>query len=367
SEGSMRTRKHEFERAIYKAVSDTTEPDVTLLRSDSRPYPPAFGRYLQLPASLDPRIDALANAIVVNAHARNRYDEAKAIETHLQREYGYSLQMRAGGPDPLADFLFNVKTGHCEYFSTAMAVMLRTRGIAARIVNGFLPGEYNDAAAAFTVRQSDAHSWVEVYFPESQSWVTFDPTPASGRTEPVSTGFAAQLGKYAEALELIWFQYVVGYDKQEQRSLATSVSAQVNRYRGSLEQFVAAMRKTTSLHSRTLALICFSVVAALLVLFALIRVRRFGWRWALSFHKRQTRTETSAVVFYQRLTRQLERRGIQRNPDVTPLEFASRLDLQPALAITRAYNRVRFGGQELSPAEQREIERTLKELEGEIK
>ena len=83
--------------------------------------------------------------------------------------------------------------------------MLRTHGIPARVVNGFLPGEYNEAADAYTVRQSDAHSWVEVYFPESRSWVTFDPTPAAGRTEPVSTGIAAQLGKYAAALELFGF------------------------------------------------------------------------------------------------------------------------------------------------------------------
>ena len=84
-----------------------------------------------------------------------------------------------------------------------MAVMLRTRGIAARVVNGFLPGEYNDAAGAYTVRQSDAHSWVEVYFPETRSWVTFDPTPSAGRIEPVRTGLTAQLQKYAEALELL--------------------------------------------------------------------------------------------------------------------------------------------------------------------
>ncbi|HEV7798567.1 MAG TPA: DUF3488 and transglutaminase-like domain-containing protein, partial [Pyrinomonadaceae bacterium] len=169
AEGSMQTRKHEFDRAIYKVLSDTAEPDVSLLRSDARIYPASFERYLQLPDSLDARIDALANAVVVNAHARNRYDEAKAIESHLQQDYGYSLQMKAGGPDPLADFLFNVKTGHCEYFSTAMTVMLRTRGIAARVVNGFLAGEYNEAAGAYTVKQSDAHSWVEVYFPESQA------------------------------------------------------------------------------------------------------------------------------------------------------------------------------------------------------
>ncbi|MEP6571011.1 MAG: DUF3488 and transglutaminase-like domain-containing protein [Acidobacteriota bacterium] len=363
-EGSMQTRRHDFERAIYKVLSDVTEPGAGVLRSDTRAYPATFGRYLQLPASLDPRIDALANAIVVNAHARNRYDEAKAIETHLQQEFGYSLQMRAGGLDPLADFLFNVRTGHCEYFSTAMAVMLRTRGIAARVVNGFLPGEYNDAADAYTVRQSDAHSWVEVYFPETQTWVTFDPTPAAGKAEPVSAGVAAQLGKYAEALELFWFQYIVGYDKQEQRSLATSVSARVNQYRGSLERSVAALRETASAHGRGLWMIVFAGVGALLIGFAATRVRRLGWRWALKPGKRQTSTETSAVVFYQRLMRLLERRGVQRNPDLTPLEFATGLDLQPALAITRAYNRVRFGGQKLSPAELREIDRALSQLEG---
>src|SRR5262245_40515430 len=223
AEGSVQSRRHEFERLIYKALSDTNDPDVETLRSDLRPYSAAYQRYLQLPDNIDPRVVALTGSVLVNARARNRYDAAKAIESHLQKEYGYSLQMRAGGPDPLADFLFNVKTGHCEYFSTAMAVMLRSYGVATRVVNGFLPGEYNEAAGAFTVRQSDAHSWVEVYFPESRAWVTFDPTPAAGRTEPVRTGLTAQLGKYAEALELMWFQYVVGYDRQEQRTLATSL------------------------------------------------------------------------------------------------------------------------------------------------
>jgi hypothetical protein len=300
---------------------------------------------------------------VVNALARNRYDEAKAIEGHLQQDYGYSLQMRAGGPDPLSDFLFNVKTGHCEYFSTAMAVMLRTRGIAARVVNGFLPGEYNDAADAYTVRQSDAHSWVEVYFPESQSWVTFDPTPAAGRTEPISAGLAAQLGKYAEALELIWFQYVVGYDKQEQRSLATSLQNNLFEYRRSLAQLVSFIRRTNASHGPTLILIGLSVVVMLLMVFAVSRVRRFGWRRALSFHQAQAKTETAAVEFYQRLMVLLANRGLTRDASMTPLEFVNGLDLQPALTITRAYNRVRFGGEQLSAAELREIEKTLSELE----
>jgi transglutaminase-like putative cysteine protease len=363
AEGSVQARRHEYARVIYKALSDTTQTDAAMLRNDRDPYPDAFERYKQVPDALDPRIEALANAIVVNAHARNRYDEAKAIESQLQADYGYSMQMRAGGPDPLADFLFNVKSGHCEYFSTAMAVMLRTRGIAARVVNGFLPGEYNEAAGAYTVRQSDAHSWVEVYFPESQVWVTFDPTPADGRTEPVSTGFAAQLGKYAEALELIWLQYVVGYDKQEQRSLATSLHNQLFVYRRALTQIASAAREAITLRIGSIALVGLAGMAAFLLLFVIRRVRWFGWRRGLSLSKRQVNRDASTVGFYERLLDLLARRGVKRDPDLTPLEFASGLDFQPALSITRAYNRVRFGGQELSPAELREIEKALAEFE----
>jgi hypothetical protein len=365
AEGGMHTRKREFERAIYKVFSDTNEPDISMLRADVRPYSAGFSRYGILPDTVDPRIGALANAVVVNAHARNRYDEAKAIEAHLQTEYGYSLQMRAAGPDPLSDFLFNVKSGHCEYFSTAMVVMLRTRGIAARVVNGFLPGEYNDAADAYTVRQSDAHSWVEVYFPDSQSWVTFDPTPAAGRTEPISAGIAARLGKYAEAMQLIWFQYVVGYDKQEQRSLANSLQNTLFEYRRSLAQAVAFVRRTSALHGPMLLRIALVMVAIVLIVFAAARMRRFGWRQALSFHHADNKTESAAVEFYQRLLVLLANRGLTRDASMTPLEFAGGLGLQPALTITRAYNRVRFGGERLSENEIREIEQDLTRLEAE--
>src|SRR6185503_6909831 len=308
-EGSIQTRRHDFERLIYRVLSDVSEPDESSLRSDARFYPATFGRYLQLPASLDPRIDALANAIVVNAHARNRYDEAKAIEQYLQQEYGYSLEMRASGSDPLADFLFNVKMGHCEYFSTAMAVMLRTRGIATRVVNGFLPGEYNEAAGAYTVRQSDAHSWVEVYFPETNSWVTFDPTPSAGRSEPVRSGIAGQLEKYAEALELMWFQYVVGYDKQEQRSLATSLRNQMFDYQRLLVQVLAASRKFFSLHGLTILVIGLGGLAAFLLFQTARRMRRLGWRKGLQVWPRNPERETSRVEFYERLLALLEKRG----------------------------------------------------------
>ena len=366
AEGSIQVRKLGFDRIMYKALSDMTEPDAATLQRDRQRYPASIERYLQLPDSLDPRIEARANAMVVNARARNRYDVAKAIETQLQQDYGYSLEMKATGPDPLADFLFNVQAGHCEYFSTAMAIMLRTHGIPARVVNGFLPGEYNAAADAYTVRQSDAHSWVEVYFPESRSWVTFDPTPAAGRTEPVSTGIVAQLGKYAAALELIWFQYVVGYDKQEQRSLANYLNNQLFELRRALSAMLTVVRSALASQPYLLIAIIVAVIMLPLLLFAVTRVRRFGWRRALLVEGEPARQKRSVIVFYERMMHLLEQRGFQRDAYLTPLEFAGSTKLNAAIEVTRAYNRVRFGGQELSTREINEIERSLKELEQDV-
>jgi len=362
AEGSIQSRPRDLVRIMYTVISDTTEPDPETLRRDMRPYSPSYQRYWENPPSLDRRVADYARATILNASARNRYDAAKAIESELRDNYSYTLQMRASGPDPLSDFLFNVRAGHCEYFSTAMAVMLRTQRIAARVVNGFLPGEFNEAAGAYTVRQSDAHSWVEVYFPETNSWVTFDPTPAAGRAEPQSSGLTARLGKYAEALELIWFQYVVGYDKQEQRSLATSLHNRVFDYRRIASEVFASIKEMVpAVFSKGIFLTLGLVTVLITVSF--VRVLTLGWRRGLTISRGTREPETAAVDFYQRLMDLLAQRGLSRLSDQTPLEFASNLGSREALTITRLYNRVRFGSQELSAAELREIDQALIDLE----
>ncbi|HEX7771828.1 MAG TPA: DUF3488 and transglutaminase-like domain-containing protein, partial [Pyrinomonadaceae bacterium] len=307
-EGSVQSRRHDFERLMYKALSDTTEPRMDQLRSDLRPLPVPYYRYLQLPERLDPRIGPLATTIILHANANNRYDAAKAIESYLQREYAYSLDMKASGPDPVADFLFNVKAGHCEYFASAMVMLLRTHGIASRLVNGFTAGEYNDAADAYTVRQFNAHSWVEVYFPATQSWVTFDPTPPAGRTEPVRTGFAAQLQKYGEALELMWFQYVVGYDKQEQRSLATSLHNRIFDYGRMASNMLNTMSRY--LNANVLAVVA-GITAFALALLLIFYGRRI-WTWTRRGLDGSTADARnySNVQFYERLVSLMEQRGV---------------------------------------------------------
>ncbi|HZI86105.1 MAG TPA: transglutaminase domain-containing protein, partial [Pyrinomonadaceae bacterium] len=262
-----------------------------------------------------------------------------------------------------ADFLFNVQTGHCEYFSTAMAVMLRTRGVPARVVNGFLPGEYNEAADAYTVRQSDAHSWVEVYFPDTNSWVTFDPTPPAGRGVPTRSGVTAWLSKYAEALELYWFQYVVGYDKQEQRSLATSLHNRVFDYRRLASELFANIKTTIAGIAGKVFFLGLAVLAILLTVI-LVRVLRLGWRRGLAISRLTREPEHTGVEFYQRLMDLLAQRGLSRLKDQTPLEFASDLGSREALTITKLYNRVRFGSEKLSVAEKSEIDQALRDLEG---
>jgi len=364
AEGSVQFRPHEAERLIYRALSDATEPQPERLRRDRRQIPGTHERYLQLPESFNPAISELARNILIDARVQNRYDAALAIESYLRNSFGYSLERKAAGDDPLMDFLFNVRSGHCEYFSTAMAIMLRTRGVPARVVNGFLPGEYNAAADAYTVRQSDAHSWVEVYFPETNSWVTFDPTPPAGREVATRQGLTAWLSKYAEALELFWFQYVVGYDKQEQRSLAASLQTRLSQYQRVIVDAFDTVKKASWSNWRTPVLVILLLMLAGMTATLIVRLKRFGWRRLAGF-RREKESELSSVEFYRRLMNVLSARGISRSPDQTPLEFASQTGLELPLLITHAYHRVRYGSQSLTLQEAQQIDQWLGQMERE--
>ncbi|HMF56257.1 MAG TPA: DUF3488 and transglutaminase-like domain-containing protein [Pyrinomonadaceae bacterium] len=381
SEGSLSTRSHDQERLNYKAYSDTSEPPAEVLRRDGENYTRAEVRYMLLPSGLDERVGELAHSVIGQAGATNRYDAAKAIESYLRDEnnFQYSLDLRAGGADPLADFLFKVRAGHCEYFSTAMAVMLRTQGIATRVVNGFQAGDYNETAGVYTVTERYAHSWVEVYFPGTRAWVTFDPTPAAGHPSASHTGLAARLGQYAEALDMFWMQYVVGYDRLEQRSLATRLRDGISTYSVAFSRKLAALQSTLREVGRVItgddsaagstigvafliALILAAFALAFATLWLVRRVRLKGWRLAFSFRSAR-QTSVTVVEFYERMIHALAAHGVERAPSETPLEFAAASDIPEVMNITRVYNRVRYGGRDLSVRESSAIEEWLLVLE----
>jgi transglutaminase-like putative cysteine protease len=380
AEGGLVTRDHPRERITYRAFSDTSDPPLEALRRDNGPYrQDDAARYLQLPPDLDPRIPELARGLIRGTGVDNRYDAARVIEEYFRQNFKYSLEVRGEGADPLADFMFRVRAGHCEYYSTAMAVMLRSQRIAARVVNGFQMGEYNDAADVFTVRQSDAHSWVEVYFPQTNAWVAFDPTPVAGRPFGADgRGPQGLLGKYAEALEMFWIQYVVDYDRQEQQQLATRFRDRVgDLQRGGfrlIEGVIASLsgwwRGTPAVGGAVArpsltgaAPYALFVLSAGLALFAVARSRGFRFLAAIKNLRGARSRRQSPVAFYERMTRALAARGLRRAPDQTPLEFASTLDAPEALLVTRAYNRVRFGARQLTHTEAARVEEWLQKIE----
>ena len=386
----LASRPHTLDRITYTVHSDTHEPPPERLRAEAATRPLGstvnlrrpMETYLQLPASLDTRVGSLAALVASQARARNAYDAARAVEAHLNRnayggDYRYSLEMRAGGPDPVSDFLFNVRAGHCEYFATAMALMLRTLGVPTRIVNGFQPGEYNAAADAYVVRQADAHSWVEVYFVEEDVWVAFDPTPPDGRPAGTSgTGLAGQFRRYADALELFWIQHVVAYDRQGQRQLARTLSSQISSYRLAASESADGLGAlfaawtggkgggVASILGAVMSPAVFAPASLLLAGAGLLWLRRRGRLGLGRGAKRGGEAHAAAVIeFYERMSASLAARGLSRRPDETPLEFAEAVGTPEVLTITEAYNRVRFGARDLTGAEAEEVERQLLTLE----
>ena len=135
------------------------------------------------PDPLFTKIAALANSITKDA--TNPYDKAVAIETYLRANYAYSLEpgAPAGGQDPLESFLFTNKVGYCEFFASAMGHMLRAEGIPTRLVNGYGQGTFDTKNKQWVVKETDAHTWVEAYFP-TYGWIPFEPTP-DGQYFPV--------------------------------------------------------------------------------------------------------------------------------------------------------------------------------------
>ena len=161
-------------RTSYVVSSDLSVPSEQELRLDTPASSPEEIKQVCLQGvhKLDPRISQLAHEITRNSPTP--YDKARAIETYLKTAFRYKLDLRPTEGDPLAEFLFKTREGHCEYFATAMVLMLRTLEIPARIVNGFQMGEYNELNDMYIVRESDAHSWVEACFPRTRSWYIED-------------------------------------------------------------------------------------------------------------------------------------------------------------------------------------------------
>lgn len=301
-------------------------------------------RYLDLPP-VNVRIYSLARKWSGDGPP---VDRALRIQSHLQKDFKYTLdEPEKPSRDPLSDFLFVRKGGYCEYFASAMAVMLRSQGIPARIATGFQTGYFNDVSGLYVVRASDAHAWVEAWF-EDSGWATFDPTPPGGATSRASE-LLSRLNMYLDAADHAWHEWVVSYDLGHQVAIAAKFDAalrgwnrtEANSGRSWTARTIAAARAwgLWVLAGLVLALCAFFFGPPLLA----------AWRRRTRLRRivRSGGSPADASILYERMLDILERRGFEKPGWFTPAEFARHLPAEENRRVTEfteVYNSIRFGG-----------------------
>jgi protein-glutamine gamma-glutamyltransferase len=323
--------------------------------------PASRARYLALPADLPPRVAELAKSWIGSETDPER--RAKRVEAALRKGFRYDLESPSGAAkNPLDDFLFVSKRGHCEFYSTAMAVMLRTQGVPTRNVNGFIGGTFNRFGRYYAVRQGDAHSWVEVYV-DGKGFVRFDPTPpADAAPQSEITGVLAFVRDMVEAAAQRWDRNVVGYDMRQQVSLLRAVR---DRY-GELKT-----------KSRVASAMLASPRRVLLSIVGLSLIVGAGVYWYRRRGKPKAKpappTEVEArqretAELYRALDAALAMRGTPRPSGTPPLTHARALAAlghpvaEVAIQLTERYLRARFGSEPLSLDERREFLRQVRDL-----
>jgi transglutaminase-like putative cysteine protease len=329
--------------------------------------PADLSRYLEIPGDLPLRIATLAHAWTDKEQGQRA--KARSIEEHLRKGYRYDTNSPSGGtPQPVDDFLFASKRGHCEFFSTAMAVMLREVGIPSRNVTGFVGGTYNRFGKYYAVREGDAHSWVEAYIMDvpHPRWTTFDPTPPAG-AQPLedTTGALAYIRDLIEALSQRWNSAVVGYDLHTQVQIFEDVERGYN-----------ALRKKTGTDKGKLApwtrpspLVAAFVILSFAVAYLWRELRRRQKaKHAEEIAPKAEENALAATTLYKLLESALAARGIGRPPALPPLRHALTLTqddhpLAPeVLALTHLYLDSRFGHRKLTEHDVRAYERRVKDV-----
>ncbi len=361
--GALTGMSHPESYTLYSRINVYA---IQFLRSAGSRIPENIRRYyLQLPA-ISPRVSDLAQTIA--GKQATAYDRVVAVKKYLEANYAYTTtDLPRSSDDPISAFLFEKKAGHCEYFATSMVLLVRSLGIPARLVNGFLEGEYNEIGNFYAIRQSDAHSWVEVYF--DGAWVRFDPSPrqVAARAGSGSSFFAYfNVKKIFDSISFFWDRYILIFSGQDQLD---AISTAQEKYHELKETVRSKSNKTSRyfdgpffdfIQKRRIA-VTLLTAAALALLLAL----RHYLHW-----KKQRSISRTPILFYQEMLNTLGRFGFIRSPEKTPAEFvrsiAGQLPQeyeQDLMQITQLFYRSRFGNHDLSSSEQRTVRASLQHLQ----
>ncbi|MGV7221107.1 MAG: transglutaminase TgpA family protein [Nitrospinales bacterium] len=358
---ALRTTDKKYRPKRFTMISDIGNP------STSYTYPvprekSGFGRdqeakifperFLQLP-ELAPRIVKLSNDVAGTTGSEQRI--AKNILRFLRNNYGYSLEMVSDtGMTGLEEFLFVNKKGHCEYFASAMAILLRLNDIPARIVNGFSGGEWNEMGNYMIVRQKHAHSWVEAYLP-GEGWMVFDPTPPDpGAVINPSN----RLSHTMDLMRLYWQRYVVKYTFKDQAQIFEFFNRGGRDTLLKIKSLNKLNKEKISAYLRDNIWLVISL-AAILLIFLIKKYKWFSTR--MSFSK-----SPYEVTLYQEMLNKCVAHGIIKKSDWTHIEFLSHITtlsqekVEAINRITQFYELNRFGARQTGENERKEMQNLLR-------
>ncbi|MEQ8791814.1 MAG: DUF3488 and transglutaminase-like domain-containing protein [Pirellulaceae bacterium] len=359
-----------------------------------------------------PNITALAEKIAAETREidpqADRASIARALQNHFlfSTEYTYTLDFsqvsRTPGMDPIEDFVAHNRSGHCEYFASALVLALRTQGIPARMVVGYRGGEYNSLGNFYQIRQNNAHAWVEAYLEPDQvsesqlpaekstrgAWMRLDPTPVGGEVVDwsKSEGVMAWANDAYGFARLMWMDYVVNMNSQRQQDAIYDPIASGNEMAESLFSLGSGESESdeaASQGAKRIAMVWRIAGGLIVLLIAVIAVYRISRSIKFKWRRRKKKVEKQAaaarrgppVPFYERFAELLARHDLKRRPSQTQAEFASsvgrRMTVTPALSevavvprrVVEAFYDVRFGAATLSPEQLSQIEQDLDQLD----
>jgi transglutaminase-like putative cysteine protease len=303
----------EFLGARYRVFSRDTSRALPVSLAEDQLQPGTLDNYLRVPASLQPRVATLANEIV--AGQRTPAAKVQAVVSWLKQTHSYTTNLKRDEriADPLEDFLFAQKAGHCEYFASSAAILLRLGGVPTRYVNGFLGGEWNDLRKAITVRENRAHSWVEAYLGR-EGWVRVDATPAFHRNARMGT-----LRQLVDAAELFWGRWVIEYSASQQLLLAQRLGQKF----GFSTRSYSTGRHGTNLTKRQA--LFWAGIAIFAIVIVSQRKRLLRWHQHQQISTASQRHEQPIARVYHTTIKRLASAGLPRQPWETPHEYVARL------------------------------------------
>jgi transglutaminase-like putative cysteine protease len=290
---------------------------------DGEPRESYRDRCLSVPLQLKtPRIEKLAKQWTEGENTT--FTRCLAIENHFHTDFEYTLDQPNRVGNKIEDFLFRHRAGHCEYFATSMAMLVRTLGIPSRVVNGYYSVEWNDSTRSFTVRQSDAHSWVEVYM-GNYGWMTFDPTPPSGIGRPNTEILPLRrLSRMIDTLKVRWYRYVVDFDAGDQADIIRRMAAKKTKILSAENRFQWSGFEGLGLQSLLKPMGAIPWLGSVIVLMTIALI--LGALLYQIFNRTIRRNSESRLTrAYTRLLKRLSNAGYKIAPGQTPREFSTEI------------------------------------------